>query len=131
MDRSRILASATIALTMVFAVVVFNNFRSEEPGNSVGTERVFSIRGHVEAGGTMPEGLWIRITGQQDGQVRSVSVPVKPDGTFEASDLAPGFYTLRAAQRGVDAAPSQNLGEATAMITDGDAAVVIALKSAR
>lgn len=129
MNRSRLITSATIALTMVVAVVVFNSFQDagqEGPARA----GVFSILGRVAPGdGPIPDGLWIRVTGQHDGRVQSVSVPLEPDGSFEARDLAPGFYTLRASKRSGGPEAAQELGSATALLTDADVTgIVIALK---
>lgn len=130
MDRSRLITSAAIALTMLVAVLVFNTFQGRDSG-APARAGLFSIGGRVaSADGQLPGGLWIRLTGQQDGRVQSVSVPVAAAGTFTARDLEPGFYTLRAVRRSGD--DHQELGSATAMVTDADVTgIVITVKTGR
>lgn len=121
MDRSRLIMSATIALTMLIGVLLFNSFRSED-ASAPGREGTFSISGRVAAGeGQARDGIWIRVTGQHEGRVRSVTVPLAPDGSFTAPALEPAYYTLRALRRVAnDGERELEVGSAATMVTDAD-----------
>lgn len=111
MIKPRLLPSVTIALSIVLGMVLFNAFglRPDETSES-GT--VYAISGRaVAAGGALPENLWVRISWEEGSGVRSVSVPVRADGTFVAEKLKPGDYRLVPDIRGdtetpVDAKPA-------------------------
>ncbi|MBA3231515.1 MAG: hypothetical protein H0T05_01730 [Acidobacteria bacterium] len=119
MIKPRLLPSVTVAFSLVLVVVLFNalGLKPDDPGDG-GT--VYSISGRaIAAHGTLPANLWVRISWEEGRGVRSVSVPVRPDGTFVAEKLRPGDYRLAPDVRG-DAAPPIEGTPAAVTIRDRD-----------
>lgn len=131
-DRSRILASLSIALTMATAVLLFNQFAPQSSQSDAEPEGpAYLVSGRVvPADGPTPTGLRVRIRGVEDGRVRSVMVPVKPDGTFIARDLRPGTYTVIAILPGeTDGSPDVEAGSTEVTIENRDVSgVAISLR---
>lgn len=117
--RARVLASLGIALTMGCAVLLFNTYWTPQQTTERDAEPTYAIEGRVVVeSGALPANVWVRLSAEQGGGVRSVSVPVKPDGAFRADDLPPGVYRLRAAQRGDGA--DRDLGSTNVTVTGAD-----------
>jgi hypothetical protein len=85
----------------------------------------FSITGRVvKADGQPPSNVWVRVGWHEDGGVvRSVSVPVAPDGTFNAANLEPRRYILTTVRRDQQSNASAPLDAGVAVVTVGNAHV--------
>jgi hypothetical protein len=118
MIKPRLLPSVTIALSIVFAMVLFNAF-GLRPDDGDGP--TFSISGRaIAADGALPDNLWVRVSWEEGSGVRSVSVPVGADGTFRAEKLKPGDYRLAPVVRGA-ADTALDVTPASVTIRDRDA----------
>lgn len=120
--RTQVARSLAIGVTVLCAVLLYNQFglkRNADAGDAGAP--TYSVSGRaVAADGQPPPGMRIRLRGLDDGRVRSVTVPAKPDGSFSATGLAPGLYTISAFAPGTgDGAADVEIG--TAEVTVGNA----------
>ena len=118
--------SLTVAILALSAFAVFElagPFMRRE-SDATGTAQ-FSITGRVvKADGQPPSNVWVRVGWHEDGGVvRSVSVPVAPDGTFNAANLAPRRYILTTVRREQQSSASGPLDAGVAVVTVGNAHV--------
>jgi len=97
MVKPRLLPSVTVAFAVVLGVALFNLF-GLRPDRGTGT---YAISGRAISGsGTLPQDLWVRISWEEGGGIRSVRVPVQDDGSFRAEKLEPGEYRIEAVSDG-------------------------------